>query len=72
MNFLEKLGSLDRRWIFLFVAVAVAIPLALQRPAPVKPSPIVQNLYDAIDALPPGSRLLLTIGCRLQIPMPAA
>jgi len=61
MNFLANLGSLDRRWIFLFVAVAVAIPLWMQRPAHVVPSPIVENLYDAIDALPAGSRVLLSL-----------
>jgi hypothetical protein len=61
MTFLEKLGALDRRWIFLFVAVAVAIPLWMHRPAPVVPSPIVRNLYDAIDALPAGSRVLLSL-----------
>jgi hypothetical protein len=61
MSFFEKLGRLDRRWIFLLIAVTTTVFLALQRPAPVKPSPIVQNLYDAIDALPPGSRLLLSL-----------
>ena len=61
MNFLERLGSLDRRWIFLFVAIAVTIPLLLQRPAPVKPSPIVIDLYEAIDALEPGSKVLLSL-----------
>ncbi|MEZ5066526.1 MAG: hypothetical protein R3B81_17490 [bacterium] len=61
MGFLEALGRLDRRWIFLLIAVSVTIPLLLQRPAPVKPSPIVRNLYTAIDALPPGSKLLLSL-----------
>ncbi len=58
---LDRLGKLDRRWIFLFIAVAVTVPLLLRRPAPVVPSPIVQNLFDAVDALPAGSRLLLTL-----------
>lgn len=61
MGFLDRLGRLDRRWIFLFVAVAVAVPLLLRRPAPVVPSPIVQNLYAAVDSLPPGSRVLLSM-----------
>ncbi len=61
MRWLESLGKVDRRWIFLFIAVAVTIPLLMQRPAPVLPSPIVQDLYDAIDALPAGSRVLLTL-----------
>lgn len=61
VGFLDRLGRLDRRWIFLFVAVAVTVPLILRRPAPVVPSPIVVDLYEAVDALPPGSRVLLTL-----------
>lgn len=61
MNFFEKLGRVDRRWIFLLIAVAVTIPLLMQRPAPVLPSPIVQRLYDSIEALPPGSRVLMSL-----------
>ncbi len=57
----DWLGRLDRRWIFLFIAVSVAIPLLLQRPAPVKPNPIVQDLYDAVDALPAGSKVVLSL-----------
>jgi hypothetical protein len=58
---LERLGAVDRRWIFLFIAVAVSIPLALRRPASVAPSPIVQDLFDAIDSLPAGSRVVLSL-----------
>lgn len=57
----SRLGSLDRRWIFLFIAVSVTIPLLLQRPAPVPPSPIVRTLFDAVEKLPPGSRVLLSL-----------
>jgi hypothetical protein len=60
-NFFRKLGALDRRWIFLFVAVAVTVPLLFERPAPVPPSPIVTDLFEAVDALPPGSRVLLSL-----------
>ncbi|GJM45217.1 MAG: hypothetical protein DHS20C21_20590 [Gemmatimonadota bacterium] len=61
LNFLERLGTLDRRWIFLFIAVSVTIPLLLRRPAPVIPSPIVQDLYDSVEALPAGSRVVLSL-----------
>ncbi|MGQ0720191.1 MAG: hypothetical protein ACT4PE_01315 [Candidatus Eiseniibacteriota bacterium] len=60
-NFFRALGALDRRWIFLFVAVAVTVPLLFERPAPVPPSPIVRDLFDAVDALPAGSRVLLSL-----------
>lgn len=61
MTFFERMGTLDRRWIFLFIAVAVTIPLLLRRPAPVIPSPIVRDLFEAVDSLPPGDRLLLSL-----------
>ncbi len=61
MGFLDRLGKLDRRWIFLFIAVAVTVPLILRRPAPVAPSPIVRNLYEAVDTLPAGSRVVLSL-----------
>jgi hypothetical protein len=61
VSLLQKLGALDRRWIFLFIAVSVTIPLLLERPAPVPPSPIVRTLFEAIEALPPGSRVMLSL-----------
>jgi hypothetical protein len=60
-DFFVKLGALDRRWIFLFIAVAVTVPLLLERPAPVKPSPIVQDLFDRVEELQPGARVLLSL-----------
>ncbi len=61
VGFLEPLGRLDRRWIFFFMALAVVIPLLFPRPAPVIPSPVVRDLFEAIDALPPGSRVLMSL-----------
>jgi len=57
----RRLGALDRRWIFLFIAVAVTVPLLMERPSPVPPSPIVERLFETVEALPPGSRLLLSL-----------
>jgi hypothetical protein len=61
MGFLERVGRLDRRWIFLLIAVAVTIPLLLRRPAPVPPSPIVRHLYDGLEQLPPGAKVLMSL-----------
>lgn len=60
-NFLEKLGTTDRRVIFLLMALAVILPLALRMnlPIPIEQGPS-KNLYDAIDVLPQGSRVLLS------------
>ena len=60
-DFFVWLGRVDRRWIFLVMAFAVAIPLAMQRPAPVEATAIVRNLYDRVDGLEPGSRVLLSL-----------
>jgi hypothetical protein len=60
MSFIESMGKLDRRWIYLTIALAVIIPLALGVEFPVKTTPIVQNIFDAIEALPPGSRIMVT------------
>ncbi|NIP42622.1 MAG: hypothetical protein GWO41_10300 [candidate division Zixibacteria bacterium] len=57
---LERLQFIDRRYIFIFIALAVIIPLLLGLRFEEEPSPIVLALYDKIDDLPPGSRLLMS------------
>jgi hypothetical protein len=58
---LEKLGNTDRRLIFILMALAVILPLALRMTLPI---PVdrgtSQSLYDAIEALPAGSRVLVS------------
>lgn len=56
----DKLLHLDRRWIFLFVAVAVLIPLLFSLECRQVPTPIVRGIFDKIESLPPGSRVLLS------------
>jgi hypothetical protein len=60
-TFIEKLGSIDRRVIFAVMALAVIIPLAvrLTLPIPIDEGPS-KDMYDAVDALPPGSTVLLS------------
>lgn len=60
-TFIEKLGNTDRRVIFILMALAVILPLALRMnlPIPIEAGPS-KNMYDAIDALPEGSRVLLS------------
>jgi hypothetical protein len=60
MNFWEKLGALDRRWIYLLVALAVIFPLILPMTFKISITPEVHQLYDAIEALPDSSVVLLT------------
>jgi hypothetical protein len=51
--------SIDRRIIFSLIFVAVAWPLIQPMRLPIDVSPPVQTLYDAVDALPPGTIVML-------------
>lgn len=54
------LRNLDRRWIFLAVGVLVLVPLVAGfHIAPVKPGAEARGFYDAIQALEPGSTVLV-------------
>ena len=55
----DLLANLDRRWIFLLMAVAVMIPVIFRMEFPETPSPLVQNVFDAVEALEPGSKVLM-------------
>jgi hypothetical protein len=58
MSFFAKVSRLDRRWIYLVIALSVALPLVWPFSMPVKVSPHVQRVYDALDELPRGSTVL--------------
>ena len=57
---MERLGSLDRRLIFVAIALAVIIPLAMGLVFPVVTTTIVQDAYDQVAALPAGSKVLIS------------
>ncbi|MGD9402511.1 MAG: hypothetical protein PVF95_09625 [bacterium] len=56
----EALGALDRRVIFLLIALAVIIPLIVHYTTTIPPSEIVTDLFDAVENLPPGSKVLMS------------
>ena len=60
-SWIERAGRLDRRAIFVMIALSVIIPLLLKLVFPVFSSQIVRDIYDEIEALPPGSRVLLSL-----------
>ena len=60
MTFIEKLQTIDRRIIFLLIALAVIIPMALDLVFPVRPSPIVVAIFDKIESMPEGSKVLIS------------
>ena len=51
--------NIDRRIIFTLIFVAVVWPLIQPMRLPIDVSPPVQTLYDAIEAIPPGSIVML-------------
>ena len=56
---LQKLLSIDRRWIFLIIAVVVLIPAVLKISVPVSTiSNATQQLYDTIEKFDPGQVIL--------------
>jgi len=57
---LKRLEYVDRRWLFLVMAAAIVVPLVVPVPLPLYVSSMVQDLYDAIDALPEGSIVLIS------------
>jgi hypothetical protein len=59
-TFIEKLGTMDRRYVFLLIAVAVVIPLILNYTSSIPTSSIVQRLFDKVENLPPGSTILIS------------
>jgi len=60
MKFWAKVGRLDRRWIFLFVGFSVLLPMLFHLECRQLPSPIVLGIFDKIESIPPGSRVLLS------------
>jgi len=56
---LEKLMNIDRRIIFIFVALSVIIPTLLEVSFPITVSEPTRKIYDYIEALPPGSTVMV-------------
>jgi len=52
--------EVNRRLIFVFILVSVAAPILFTITFEMKPTPIVQALYDKIENLPEGSKVLLS------------
>lgn len=59
-TFMERVQAIDRRIIFLFVALAVSLPLLFHVIFPEKISPIVSSMFERIESLPEGSRVLIS------------
>ncbi len=60
MGIWHKLGHMDRRWVYLLVWLAVVIPLVFPADFPISITPEARQLYNAVEALPESSVVLLT------------
>lgn len=60
-KFWHFLAALDRRWLFCLTFVVVGLPLMTGIVLPQKVSPMVENVFNAIEKLPEGSRVLLPL-----------
>jgi len=60
MSFWERVSALDRRWIFIFVGLAVLVPMLFNLQCAQVASPIVRGIYDKIESIPPGSRVVMS------------
>ena len=61
MNFFERIAHLDRRWVYLFLATVVVLAYIIKFPVPVTITSEVKELYDRIEALQPGDKILVSI-----------
>ncbi|MCP4581845.1 MAG: hypothetical protein GY839_09505 [candidate division Zixibacteria bacterium] len=61
MALYDKIKNIDRRVIFLFISLSVIIPLLLNITFSEKAGPIVKNIFNKIESLPAGSRVLLSM-----------
>ncbi len=57
---IERLQHLDRRWVFLMMGLAIVLPLLFPVGCPFKVDERVRSLYDRVEALPPGSTVLIS------------
>ena len=56
---LKFFSQLDRRWIFLMMGLSIAIPILFQLQFPEKATDQAKAVFDAIDNLEEGSKILL-------------
>lgn len=59
MNIWQRMETLDRRWIYVLVWLAVIVPFLIPVKLPISISPEARSLYDAVDALPDSSTVML-------------
>jgi len=61
LHWTEKLRHFDRRWIFLAMSLAIVVPLFFPLGLPLKPDSMTNAAFNAVEALPPGSRVFVSM-----------
>jgi hypothetical protein len=61
MNIFERMMSIDRRWVFLFLAVVCVVTYYLKFEVPLYASKEVKSIYDKVESLKEGDIILLSI-----------
>jgi preprotein translocase subunit YajC len=61
MNIFERLGRLDRRWVFLMLAIVVVVTLIFPFKTPIRVNPEVKSIYDFVNSVKPGQYIHLAI-----------
>ncbi len=61
MNIFDRMMTLDRRWVFLFLAVVCVVTYALDIVVPVKPSDEVIRIYDRVNQLEEGDIIFMAV-----------
>ena len=60
LEIIVKLGSVDRRYIFVLVGLSVLIPLLKPVNIPIRATNQSQGVFDALNELAPGSKVLVS------------
>lgn len=61
MALVDRMKAIDRRALFLLMAAGVAIPMLFEPMLAVHPSPIVAHIFEKMESLPEGSKVLLSM-----------
>jgi len=61
MRFWQRLSSVDSRILYLLLALAVALPLIVNPKINVRVSEPVRSAFEAVDKLPPGTAIMISI-----------
>ena len=61
LNFISRIGQLDRRWIFLIIALVVLIPLFFPLGLPIRATESTRLVWETVENLKPESKVLLSL-----------